>query len=258
MTYLYLIQCLLALSHIHAAAGETVKSDIRGRYTGALTETFVAPTSCLSEIITLTTDFPSMEVGCRAVGTGSTGNECCPPNWATSRYYSPGVCPKDYQACTLPTTAQRRETTNLCCPSNYDCPTDVYPGLCYSFINTQVAVVYEESDKTYTAHMSRVTATPIQIRFKATDSDVVPIPTESFDLPVEKEKTGRELPRHIKVFIGIGIIIGVIALSLICRYFYVRLLLKRQRGAESETQDTALLAMPSEPEDAPPPYEGRK
>jgi hypothetical protein len=64
-----------------------------------------------------------------------------------------------------------------------------------------------------------VTASPIQIRFQSTDSDVVPIPTDSFNLPppptqeeLEEEerqrKAGEGLSNGAKIGIGVGSAVG--------------------------------------------------
>ncbi|SPO01661.1 uncharacterized protein DNG_04334 [Cephalotrichum gorgonifer] len=218
------LRCLLSLAVIHAVAGnhkdvDVERDTLRGLNTAPLTEIFTAPASCLTEILTMTEDQnPSLEVGCRTAG--KSGNECCPPSWSSNRYFSPGVCPKDYQACTLPTTAQREETTNLCCPSGFDCPTDARYDQCYSFINSDVTITYEVNSKTYTGAYSRVTASPIQIRFKATDSDVVPIPTASFDLPVEV--IHHPLSRQVKGWIAFGSVMGFIIIAFLSWGFYSR------------------------------------
>ena len=83
--------------------------------TGPLTTTFTPAPSCFTERrtkIEYKGAYPDLEVGCEGPG----GNECCPDRWASGRYFSPGMCPSGYQACTLPTTRQRQETTNMCCP----------------------------------------------------------------------------------------------------------------------------------------------
>ncbi|KAJ5392565.1 hypothetical protein N7509_008055 [Penicillium cosmopolitanum] len=54
------------------------------------------------------------------------------------------------------------------------------------------------------------TASAIQIRFQASDSSVVPVPTESFKLPMPK----KELSTGEKAGIGIGAAAGVILLGL--------------------------------------------
>src|SRR5438046_10662436 len=86
--------------------------DAYGTCKGPLTSTFIPPSGFLSDIRTRQGYYPKLELGCEGPG----GSECCPEGWASNRYFSPGVCPSGYQACTLPTSRQRKETTNLCCP----------------------------------------------------------------------------------------------------------------------------------------------
>ncbi|SPO01749.1 uncharacterized protein DNG_04422 [Cephalotrichum gorgonifer] len=243
------VQCLLSLSVLHAAAKKDdattdVPLDSTGRFTGPLTTTFTPPESCLKEIHTTQSyGYPYLVLGC----LGPAGNECCPSNWAKNRYFSPGVCPSGYQACTLPTTRQREETTNVCCPQNFDCPTDTIDYLCHSYVNTQVELPWTDISSTKTARLSKITATAIQIRFKASDSDVVPIPTESFNLP----GPAVGLSTGAKAGIGVGVAVVVVGILATC-YF----LIKRRKSRQPAPQDVALLnvALEPEPEESPPPY----
>jgi hypothetical protein len=58
-----------------------------------------------------------------------------------------------------------------------------------------------------------VTATPIQIRFRAAESTVVPVPTDSLSLP-----RGYLLTRE-KVGIGVGVLVAVGLLTMVLWYF---------------------------------------
>lgn len=83
---------------------------------GPLTTQFEAPSTCLAEVRTrVQFHYPNLELGCE----GPEGNECCPSRWERFGYYSPGVCPTEYQTCKLSSTRQQQETTKLCCPK-YD------------------------------------------------------------------------------------------------------------------------------------------
>ncbi|KAF2685439.1 hypothetical protein K458DRAFT_417493 [Lentithecium fluviatile CBS 122367] len=81
---------------------------------------------------------------------GCAMSTCCPSGnfyteewaWMTS-YYSPGVCPSDYQSCAAPTqsglrlTSKEGERIVFCCPNNCICPNDedmplAAPGACGS------------------------------------------------------------------------------------------------------------------------------
>lgn len=84
---------------------------------GPLTTIFTPPASCLSTIT-------SASLAGFFVGHFSAGNEnCYPPStttnyFATSYFYSPGICPSGYSAaCTWPSSAFSAATTaSLCCP----------------------------------------------------------------------------------------------------------------------------------------------
>jgi hypothetical protein len=113
------IVAAVALFSLSAFAGATATTDVEldstRSNTGPLTTVFTPDPTCLSKIETRIFrpgGYPELEVGCEGPG----GNECCPPRWGVKRYFSPGVCPSGYQACALPSTRQREETTRLCCP----------------------------------------------------------------------------------------------------------------------------------------------
>ncbi|OJD13637.1 hypothetical protein AJ78_05918 [Emergomyces pasteurianus Ep9510] len=175
---------------------------------GPLTTTFTPPSSCAAEV--RTTDiggWPDLQQGCEGPGGG---NDCCPPDWARGRYFSPGVCPFGHLACTLSSSAQRVETTINCCPPSFDCADDA-GSLCKRYLNTPIALPFPSNEATTTRTARIVYATPIQIRFQKTDSSVVPIPTESFKLPHAR----KPLSKGAKTGIAIGVIaavsIGIVA-----------------------------------------------
>lgn len=180
-----------------------------------------------------------------------------------------------YQACALPSTRQREETTRLCCPENFDCPTMIndYVG-CKSSLNSLRTASYTDSDgNSSVATFYAVTASPIQIRFKASDSDVVPIPTDSFDLPppptkeeLEEEQRERErqaakgqLSTGAKAGIAVGAVAGVVALIVgACCFCKVRKA-KQERRANAESsfvmlQEQAAAERVDDADEAPPPY----
>ncbi|RDL35128.1 uncharacterized protein BP5553_07059 [Venustampulla echinocandica] len=239
--------------------GEVLLDEYRSN-TGPLTTTFTADSTCLSEIRTKYPwpgAYPELEVGCEGPG----GNECCPDRWGKNRYYSPGVCPAGYIACTLPTTRQRDETTNLCCPSNFDCPTQVSYDICRSSLNTWRTAEYtDRNGATSIAKFMAVSATAIQIRFRQTDSSVVPIPTDSLKLPPPKTEAEKKaeagLSSGARAGIGVGVSVGVIAL-LVVVVLYIRRGAARRRE-ESRQQGAMLLGtVPGEQDEeseAPPPY----
>ncbi|KAG9249719.1 uncharacterized protein F5Z01DRAFT_715498 [Emericellopsis atlantica] len=248
-------QALLPLCLLHTATADNVKLDSTRVNSGPLTKTFTPPSTCLEEFITTTSGpFTELRLGCQ----GPAGDECCPTGWASNRYFSPGVCPLGYQACTLPTTTQRDETTNLCCPSGFDCVTDLHYATCHSLLQTPEPFPYSWNGTTGTLTVTWVTATAIQIRFKASDSDIVPIPTASFSLP------GKPMSMGVKAGIGVGATVGTIALlvGLCCGIRKYRSRRQRAGGMISSTQGPSLLDSPSEvplgtyPDDnqAPPLY----
>ncbi|KAK2746920.1 hypothetical protein FQN55_005406 [Onygenales sp. PD_40] len=172
---------------------------------GPLTTTFTPPSTCFASIRTESLDsYPILEQGCRD-SSRDDPDECCPKSWRDNRYFSPGVCPSGYQACTLASARQRTETTNLCCPTNYDCATYIY-GDCTSDLPTPTSITYTSSGTTSTAVKYYVLATPIQIRFRAeTDSSVVPIPTASFELPPPRDPMRRGAMAGIAVGAAAGL-----------------------------------------------------
>ncbi|KEZ41307.1 hypothetical protein SAPIO_CDS7407 [Scedosporium apiospermum] len=238
----------LLLSSTAAKKATEISSDTRRTYTGPLTTTFTPPSSCMDIRTSASSGrYPSLEVGCQ----GPAGDECCPKGWASNRYFSPGVCPSGYQACTLPTTRQREETTNL----NFDCPTVVDYAECSSLLNTPVETEYAYKTETFSATIRSVIATPIQIRFKATDSSVVPIPTDSFNLPPVR----KGLSTGAKVGIGVGVGVGAVAI-LIAVVWFIRVKGKQgqasEGGQETPQQEAMLLGSlpPQQGEERPPPY----
>ncbi|KAK2802382.1 hypothetical protein FQN50_007379 [Emmonsiellopsis sp. PD_5] len=180
---------------------------------GPLTTTFTPPSTCFASVRTESLDsYPVLEQGCRG---DIDGDECCPKSWRDYRYFSPGVCPSGYQACTLTSARQRTETTNLCCPTNYACATNIY-GDCTSDLSTPKPIPYTSSGTTSTATKYHVVATPIQIRFRAeSDSSVVPIPTASFDLPPPSDPMSRGAMAGIAVGAAAGLWV-VIFLYVFC------------------------------------------
>jgi hypothetical protein len=109
------------------------------------------------------------------------------------------------------------------------------------------------SDETYSTRRTQdyVKATPIQVRFKASESDIVPVPSGSLSLPRDWLYTREKVGIAIGVAAGVGLITGAIYY-----WFFVR---RRRSAAQAESlqplNDTAYGDQ--NPEDAPPPYPGR-
>jgi hypothetical protein len=171
----------------------------------------------------------------------------------------------------------RRRLTDLgdCHCRNFDCPTMIndYVG-CKSSLNSLRTASYTDRDgNSSVATFYAVTASPIQIRFKASDSDVVPIPTDSFDLPppptkeeLEEEQRERErqaakgqLSTGAKAGIAVGAVAGVVALIVgACCFCKVRKA-KQERRANAESsfvmlQEQAAAERVDDADEAPPPY----
>ncbi|KAI9147128.1 hypothetical protein HJFPF1_13160 [Paramyrothecium foliicola] len=261
---------LAAVPVLSKSVSTDVELDEYAIWTGPLTTTFTPAPTCLSQITTRQYRpgrYPDLEVGCQGPG----GNECCPDGWGQFRYFSPGVCPSGYQACALPTTRQRQETTNMCCPMSFDCPRDAKYGLCRSSLNTVRTSTYmNEKNSVETATWYAVSATPIQIRFRQNDSDVVPIPTDSFKLPpppteeeLERERKAAEPGLHTgaKAAIGLGVVFLILVVVLTVWWE------KRKKAAQKEKEWKRVPTLQPEADDptmqasdntdtgpAPPPY----
>ncbi|KNG89917.1 hypothetical protein ANOM_001665 [Aspergillus nomiae NRRL 13137] len=238
---------LLLLSILSAGPVAASKYDIRLDTTatnlGPLTTRFTPPASC-SDI--RTRDFygyyPKLEMGCEGPG----GNECCPPNWRDDVYYSPGMCPAGYQTCTLPTSKQRIETTAMCCPDNFACNGQ---GSCTRPLNTRIALTMTGATHTTTRTAYAITATPIQIRFKAAESTIVPIPTASLRLP------RGYLYKREKIGVGIGVSAAVIGIAI--GVYFCCCSGRKQRMARVPTIPPENYSTTDTPDVPPPAYPGR-
>jgi len=150
---------------------------------------------------------------------------------------------------------QRKDSGLTPPPSNFDCPTVVDYAECSSLLNTPVETEYAYKTETFSATIRSVIATPIQIRFKATDSSVVPIPTDSFNLPPVR----KGLSTGAKVGIGVGVGVGAVAI-LIAVVWFIRVKGKQgqasEGGQETPQQEAMLLGSlpPQQGEERPPPY----
>ncbi|KAF9890517.1 hypothetical protein FE257_005922 [Aspergillus nanangensis] len=251
LMYLYLLGLLS--TKVTANYGDdwaTRPDTIRTSNAGPLTTTFVPPATCTDAHVQLKYDTPFWMQGCE----GPNGNECCPDGWRVDVYFSPGVCPSGYRQCTLPTTRQRAETTNICCPSGFDC---MGQDSCTKPYNTEFTITHTGATTTVEQTVYGITATPIQIRFKATDSTVVPVPTKSFELLKEGELTKRQ-----KVGIGVGVPIAVAFFAGVGFLFYRShpKIQYRRRRRDQQPQEAAPAGVSSTddtlPSDPPPAYPG--
>ncbi|KAB8275231.1 hypothetical protein BDV30DRAFT_225274 [Aspergillus minisclerotigenes] len=226
-----------------AASNYATRLDTTATNVGPLTTRFTPPASCSDIRTRVFYDIiPKLEMGCEGPG----GNECCPPNWRDDVYYSPGMCPAGYQTCTLPTSKQRLETTAMCCPDNFACNGQ---GRCTRPLNTRVPLTMTDATRTTTRTEYAITATPIQIRFRAAESTIVPIPTASLNLP-----RGYLYTRE-KVGIGIGVSAAVIGFA-IGIYFCCCSGNKRRTMARVPTTPLENYPIPDTPDVPPPAYPG--
>ncbi|KAJ6077004.1 hypothetical protein N7499_008985 [Penicillium canescens] len=102
-------------------------------------------------------------------------------------------------------SAQRAETTAYCCPDGFECKGQNY---CAKSFNTISTMTYVDATLSTQRKIYGITASPIQIRFKAAQSTIVPVPTDSLSLP------RRFLYTHEKIGIGIGVPIAVALLTI--------------------------------------------
>ncbi|KAF9893915.1 hypothetical protein FE257_008886 [Aspergillus nanangensis] len=183
---------------------------------GPLTTVFTPAPSCTSVRFRNDHGYLQYEAGCEGPG----GDECCPDGWRSGVYYSPGRCPSGYRAYSLLTTAPRAETTNYCCPEGYDLRGR---SACTKPLNTRETLSLVEATTTYTNAAYGITATPIQIRFKAVDSSVVPIPSHPIVIPDYykvrdggKNDDSNSLPTAAKVGIAFAAAAGFFTLVYFC------------------------------------------
>jgi hypothetical protein len=80
-------------------------------------------------------------------------------------------------------------------------------------LNNPQIITYVDSSLSTQETAYAVTATPIQIRFRAAESTIVPVPTDSLRLP-----RGYLLTRE-KVGIGVGVPLAVGLLTMVVWYF---------------------------------------
>lgn len=125
------------------------------------------------------------------------------------------------------------------CISGFDF---VGQDLCSKTFNTPTHVTYTDSTVSTEKDVYGIRATPIQIRFEASDSTAVPIPTESFKLP-EYPAPKKELSQREKAAIVAGSIASAVFLAL-GAYFGRKYWKQRKENLASAPRD----------DDPPPPY----
>jgi hypothetical protein len=138
-------------------------------------------------------------------------------------------------------------TTNT---SGFECKGQNY---CAKSFNTISTMTYVDATLSTQRKIYGITASPIQIRFKAAQSTIVPVPTDSLSLP------RRFLYTREKIGIGIGVPIAVALLTI--GFFWWRRSRVRRVRTEAEPLISGSVAgsgseSESLPEDMPPPYFG--
>ncbi|KAF3391460.1 hypothetical protein F1880_007818 [Penicillium rolfsii] len=238
------IQTLIVLSRIFTGAFgyyyDTTyanRIDTTKTNAGPLTTTFTPPASCATPHTELIYGRPDLVQGC----AGPYGDECCPEGWRYNMYFSPGVCPVGYKSCTLPTTTQRDETTVICCPSGFDCNGQDFCGKTF---NSAPTITYTDATLSVETTIRAITATAIQIRFKASESSIVPIVADSLNLPQD-----HAMSQKTKIGIGLGVPAAVVLLALVAFF-----LMRRIRRSKVNKDDSAESTPPLGQDDPPPAY----
>lgn len=108
--------------------------------------------------------------------------------------------------------------------SGFECAGQDY---CVKSFNTPSTITYTDSTLSTQQTVYGITASPIQIRFKASESTIVPVPTDSFKLPKEQHS----LDKRAKAGIGIGVLAGVVLLGA-CVFFAVRHYRRKKASVE--------------------------
>ncbi|KAK2759349.1 hypothetical protein FQN54_002827 [Arachnomyces sp. PD_36] len=128
----------------------------------------------------------------------------------------------------------------------FDCPTRV-DGKCTSWLNTPVHETVTVDGATETRRISVVYATNIQIRYQASDSSVVPVPTETNLPPIG----GWPLSTGQKAGIAIAVIVGVFGIAGAV-YYVIRKNKARRAYSDIHLQPNV------DPSDPPPAYPGKQ
>jgi len=192
-------------------------------------------------------------------------SSCCPFDnfytkewaWMTS-YYSPGVCPSDYQSCDPPTrtglvlTSNPGEKIYFCCPMNYMCPnegsidTDI-PGACGSRLYKSSEPAYytvldgitrqiPQATEIYDFESSTVDlliAYPIQIRVPDTAGTAAQTASGKASSSQSQSPSGT-LPIGAIIGIAFG---GVFAVVAICTILYFCFKFRKRFGKKRASQD---------------------
>lgn len=110
--------------------------------------------------------------------------------------------------------------------SNFACYGQDY---CISSLPTISTMTYTDSTLSTESPVYAITATPIQIRFRASESTVVPIATDSLKLPMPSR--GLDTKEKVGIGIGVPVAVGIIGLGLFFAYrWYMRTKAKQRKG----------------------------
>lgn len=130
--------------------------------------------------------------------------------------------------------------------SGFDCNGQDYCGKTF---NSAPTITYTDATLSVETTVRAITATGIQVRFKASESSIVPIVADSLNLP-----HGPLLSKRDKAGIGIGVGAGVIILG----YFVLAWVKRYRRSKQVNVNRTdPLETAPSLGQDESPPAYSR-
>ncbi|KAK6544744.1 hypothetical protein TWF694_001430 [Orbilia ellipsospora] len=238
---------------------------------GPMTTPFEFPSDCTNLY-----DFRTTVLGetWSTVYTGGCAlSTCCPYSkfyttafaWYSS-YYSPAVCPQNYQTCDGPwevaSTLGSTEHVRFCCPTGYTCPLWSNFQICETTRTASTTVLVVENISIQkiisTATLPEGTsiydyAYPLQIRWKDSDFAVSTgltstIPTETGPTAGPSSQSpaksgGGHSGLSTGAIVAIAVVLGVVAILGIVAFLWWRRAQKRRQG-QFKDSDTPPGAMP--------------
>jgi hypothetical protein len=133
--------------------------------------------------------------------------------------------------------------TGLVHVSGFDCNGQDYCGKTF---NSAPTITYSDATLSVVTTVRAITATGIQIRFKASESSIVPIVTDSLNLPWD-----HSLSKGAKVGIGLGVPAAVALVGFL--WLFGRRYYRRRREAKAHvvgSEDVPSLGQ----DESPPAY----
>ncbi|KAE8370384.1 hypothetical protein BDV27DRAFT_152263 [Aspergillus caelatus] len=240
-----------------------------------LTTTFKPPNSCFNELWWYST---SGTIWMNLGPTDTSG--CLPSGWATSSYFSPGICPSGYGVATtgLVDWGTSTESVATCCPivgsNTYTVrPSTVTPY--QSTLGTEVCVWGPKSDvmTTYNYTWSGKDGSPsstsdsmifpdyfnaygIEIRWKSTDFSDLPATasatatqdtsaTSTSSQSSASSDSSSKLSSGAKAGIGVGVAAGVIAVIILALFLWFQRRKARQGGSVPIPENSQDIYLPN-------------